>query len=99
MENVADACGIVFQGVQRYETGINSVNVERFLELAIAIGFSPTEFLNEIVDSNSFEVVNVPDLDLDDINILEAFRRVPPEDKKILLSLAKHFAEKAETNR
>ncbi len=51
LEQLAAVIGITWQQCLKYELGQNRVSVPRFLQLAGAIGFSPTEFIDELIEN------------------------------------------------
>lgn len=59
-EKLADACGITFQQIQKYEKGVNRVGYSRMEQIASAVGMTPRQLLPspEALDAPS-TVVNL----------------------------------------
>ncbi|WP_306150701.1 helix-turn-helix domain-containing protein [Roseovarius sp. MMSF_3281] len=87
---LAEAIGVKFQQVQKYETGANRVSASKLFLMAETLQVEIAYFW-EGIDSR-FAVSGTIDskraMDRDEIDMLSAFRRCPKGAKKDLISIA-----------
>jgi transcriptional regulator with XRE-family HTH domain len=86
---LAEACGITFQQVQKYEKGTNRVSASRMMQIAQILGTTASSFFGE----NDHKSKQNADIELiksaDVLRPLRAFDRIPPG--KVRASLIAHI--------
>ena len=50
--NIAEACGISFQQVQKYESGTNRVSLSRLIEICKTLRVRPGEIVDSLMEVN-----------------------------------------------
>ena len=106
-KQLADAVGIKFQQIQKYETGSNRVSASRLFEIAQALSV-PVSFFFEAIDENSDATVthiepatdeNAVSADLfqgkEAIELLNCYYRWPEEQRRRLFELTKSLTKEA----
>jgi len=84
---LAEAAGVSFQQIQKYETGANRISSSRLALIADRLGTSPAALFGP-------EPASPPLSEAD--ALLDAFRRIPdPERRRSLLSVAQAMADRA----
>jgi len=91
---LAERIGVTYQQIQKYESGKSSINVERLLQIADALGvpvisFFPTE--KEII-SEIEEPYN--ELTTEEKRLVELFRRLDRKSRKAILNVLEEMAAK-----
>ncbi len=99
-QQLADAIGIRFQQVQKYECGANRITASRLFELSSALSIPIQYFYEGLPTNNSMPVAN----DTDDITpdilrqketreLIRAYYRLGERPRRRLLDLAKSLEE------
>ncbi len=86
---LADAIGVTFQQVQKYEKGANRIASGRLSALASALNLSITDLLGAEENEAS---TPLPNLSSADHQLLAAFHKVPKDAQASLLALVKGMA-------
>ncbi len=89
---LANAIGVTFQQVQKYEKGLNRVASSRLQALASALHWSIPDLLGEEGDAAS---TPLPNLSRADHQLLAAFHQLPKDAQASLLALARGMAAAA----
>ena len=91
--DLANACGIKFQQVQKYETGMNRVSASRLWHIAAALDVPVSHFFDGL-DAAS----EAPEIDRGAAEIVAAYMAVDPEKRRSLLNIAKALAPVHQNN-
>lgn len=94
LNGVSKKIGLSYCQIQKYELAQNRISIERLCQMGRAIGFDPADFLRE-VDGRKKQKTALAEVAADaaDIKIMRAASQISnPDDKKMLLALARHFA-------
>lgn len=83
---LAEAIGVTFQQVQKYETGRNRVAAARLLAIGRALGVRPGAFFDGLGASDS--ETRLPELQPDEISHCLVMRRLGPKHRRIVTGLA-----------
>ena len=93
-EKLAEALGITFQQVQKYENGTNRISAGRLQHIAKILGVPPAVFFSDTKEAH-VDVETLFDL-LDSaaaLRLLRAYSRIPtPALKRIVTTLAEELA-------
>jgi transcriptional regulator with XRE-family HTH domain len=100
---LAEALGLTFQQVQKYEKGINRVGAARLLQTSAALGVPATYFLDGAPNAGDTEEVShegrSPSLPIqllesrDGIDLAEAFLSITdPSVRRTVIELVRHLA-------
>jgi transcriptional regulator with XRE-family HTH domain len=96
---LAEACGISFQQIQKYERGSNRVSFSRLLNIAQALGCRPEELMGVIEADRQEDVDGVSPLSLIQTRgateLLAAYARLGPEQQQAILGLLRAMAPAA----
>ncbi|OGW36927.1 MAG: hypothetical protein A2010_10295 [Nitrospirae bacterium GWD2_57_9] len=95
-EELAVALGVTYQQVQRYESGLNKLNVEKMQQVAEALSVPVSNFFE---NDSSFVVAEAPEpyLSREESRLLKHFNKIKDEkSKKIVIQLVKAMAEREE---
>ena len=87
---LAKKMGITYQQVQKYEKGISELTLRRFGQIAEAFGVSPLDFFKKCIGEKRSKRVPMSDFVFvfeQEKEVLEAFRKLNPEAKKVVLDL------------
>lgn len=87
--NVADALGLSFQQLQKYETGANRVSASKICDLAKVLNCSPTYFFEGIGENIKTDVP----ANRNEAMMLDYMRGLNDEPLRALLEIAKHIAD------
>ncbi|MCE7026393.1 helix-turn-helix domain-containing protein [Jiella avicenniae] len=92
-ETLAEALGITFQQVQKYEKGLNRISACRLVELAAALKCQPTDLLPEAgaAQATTFVVLPVPV-----IQIAHRIGGLPPVHRAHVVTVAAKLCEALE---
>lgn len=85
--DLANACGIKFQQVQKYETGMNRVSASRLWDIAAALDV-PISFFFEGIANPGDERIS-PDIDKSAVELMTAYLAVGPDQRHSLLTIAR----------
>lgn len=80
-KQLADAIGITFQQVQKYEKGVNRISLS---------------MLYQVADFFNVSILYFFDLPRDELQLMEAYRKCSTERKHVLLALAGTYGSLAE---
>ena len=93
---LADAVGIKFQQIQKYETGMNRVSASRLWEIARALGVE-IGFFFEGLDAGKGGKPIVPDPAFGDskeaVDLVRIYNAIPEAQRKRLFELARALAK------
>jgi transcriptional regulator with XRE-family HTH domain len=87
----AERIGVCTQQIHKYETGQCYPSVPRLAKIAQTLMISPLFFFESKVDSNQAILLMVPDRWRTEL--LEAYRKLRPSERKLLTSIAKSLVE------
>ena len=93
---LADAVGIKFQQVQKYETGANRVSASRLWDMALALGV-PVSFFFEGLEAAPSADDMPPDVlaDREALELLRSYYGIPEAQRRRLFDLARVLSEAA----
>lgn len=91
--DLANACGIKFQQVQKYETGMNRVSASRLWQIAAALKV-PVSFFFDGLNAE----IEPPEIDKGAAEIVAAYMAVDAEKRCSLLNIAKALAPAHQNN-
>lgn len=80
--DLAKRCGIKFQQIQKYETGVNRISVSRLDAIAKALKVSPSYFFTDKRSPPDFPSREV-------IELVGIYQRLPLEGRQLLGRLAR----------
>lgn len=102
-EKLADALGITFQQVQKYENGVNRIAASRLFEISQAMGVGVQSFYADIISGRSalsdngqepFASDNDPLTSKETLELLRAYHGITdPSVRKQFVALARSLAE------
>ena len=95
-EALAEQCGVSFQQIQKYETGMNRVSASRLWDIADALGVAVAFFFEGF--SEEAEIVEAaPDLmsDKEALALVRSYYAIPEAQRRRLFELAKVLSEAA----
>jgi transcriptional regulator with XRE-family HTH domain len=99
-QQLADAVGIKFQQIQKYETGMNRVSASRLWDIAHALDVPVTFFFEGIdhnppaTDSNSAMPTDILS-DKEALELLRSYYAIPENQRRRLFDLARVLSEVA----
>jgi transcriptional regulator with XRE-family HTH domain len=99
-QQLADAVGIKFQQIQKYETGMNRVSASRLWDIAHALDVPVTFFFEGIdhnppaTDSNSAMPTDIL-ADKEALELLRSYYAIPENQRRRLFDLARVLSEVA----
>ena len=82
-EKLGAKLGLTFQQIQKYESGSNRIGMSRFFQIAEALEVSPLFFLTDCKGKS------LTNLSREESAFLTVFNKLYPEDKQLLLHIAK----------
>jgi transcriptional regulator with XRE-family HTH domain len=95
-QQLADAVGIKFQQIQKYETGMNRVSASRLWDIAIALDVSIDFFFEGLETvAGSAQVDGDPMASKQAMELVRAFHSIPDPQRKRLLELARVLSDAA----
>ena len=86
-QQLANAVGIKFQQIQKYETGANRVSASRLWDIAHALGV-PVAFFFEGLDAEARAAERDPLTDKEALELVRAYYAIPVSQRRGLLDLA-----------
>jgi len=96
---LAEACGVSFQQIQKYERGSNRVSFSRLLNIAEALDCRPEDLMGVIEADRREDVDGVTPLSLirtrGATELLAAYARLDPERQQAVLNLLRVMAPEA----
>lgn len=99
-QQLADAVGIKFQQIQKYETGMNRVSASRLWDIAHALDV-PVTFFFEGIEQNQREVDGNGAMpadvlaDKEALELLRSYYAIPENQRRRLFDLARVLSEVA----
>jgi len=99
-QQLADAVGIKFQQIQKYETGMNRVSASRLWDIAHVLGV-PVSFFFDGLDANTDAAPKVNDLpgdimtDKEALDLLRSYYAISENQRRRLFDLARVLGEAA----
>ena len=99
-QQLAEAVGIKFQQIQKYETGMNRVSASRLWDIAHVLGV-PVSFFFDGLDEDSASVRTPGDLpsdiltDKEALELLRSYYAIPENQRRRLFDLARVLSEAA----
>lgn len=87
---LADAIGLTFQQVQKYENGTNRIDAARLAALSQALNVPPQWFFHDLGDTDTVKAPNLPvEIDETDelarretLTLIRAFNRIKDAEKR-----------------
>lgn len=95
-QQLADAVGIKFQQIQKYETGMNRVSASRLWDVARTLGVT-IDFFFEGLEGEAALAATVEDAlgSKEAMDLVRAFHSIPEAQRRRLLDLARVLSEAA----
>ena len=99
-QQLAEAVGIKFQQIQKYETGMNRVSASRLWDIANVLGV-PVSFFFEGLEADGGTSQKVGDLpgdiltDKEALELLRSYYAIPEHQRRRLFDLARVLSEAA----
>jgi transcriptional regulator with XRE-family HTH domain len=99
-QQLAEAVGIKFQQIQKYETGMNRVSASRLWDIAHVLGV-PVSFFFDGLDSETPATPKAGDLpgdimtDKEALDLLRSYYAIPENQRRRLFDLARVLSEAA----
>jgi len=96
-QQLADAVGIKFQQIQKYETGMNRVSASRLWDIARTLGVQIGFFFEGLSGEASNEGVVETDIlaNKEAMELVRAYYAIPEAQRKRLFDLARVLSEAA----
>lgn len=89
-EQLASACGVSFQQVQKYENGANRVSFSRLVQIARALGCQVTDLTSALdqpdIAPTDFEFLRLMTLP-GAVDLLKRYQAMSPEARRLLVDL------------
>lgn len=100
-EKLADAIGLTFQQVQKYEKGINRIGSSRLMQIANALNVPPTSFFEGAPTAARISAKNLDAMDYvaefvtsrDGDSLMKAFAKLPKEVQHSVVTLVEKIAD------
>ncbi|HRQ59970.1 MAG TPA: helix-turn-helix transcriptional regulator [Alphaproteobacteria bacterium] len=83
---LADAIGLTFQQVQKYETGANRLSASRIYQIAKILRLKPAYFFEGLPEYGAEEIM---DFTAEHIRLVRYYSGVPKEGQKVFMQLIK----------
>jgi transcriptional regulator with XRE-family HTH domain len=96
-QQLAEAVGIKFQQIQKYETGMNRVSASRLWDISRVLNV-PVSFFFEGLDANPNEDSSMPGdilTDKEALELLRSYYAIPENQRRRLFDLARVLSEAA----
>ena len=99
-QQLAEAVGIKFQQIQKYETGMNRVSASRLWDIAHVLGV-PVSFFFDGLDVDTTVTAKASDLpgdilaDKEALDLLRSYYALPENQRRRLFDLARVLSEAA----
>lgn len=99
-QQLAEAVGIKFQQIQKYETGMNRVSASRLWDIAHVLNV-PVSFFFEGLETNGAETTAAGDVpsdvltDKEALELLRSYYAIPENQRRRLFDLARVLSEAA----
>lgn len=97
-QKLAEAVGIKFQQIQKYETGMNQISAARMWDLAIALDVPVSYFFEGFGDEIDEDVrdmskAETPLLDKETATLVHFYRQIPERQRRKLFDLAQTLSD------
>ena len=99
-QQLAEAVGIKFQQIQKYETGMNRVSASRLWDIANVLGV-PVSFFFEGLEGDGQPAARAGDLpgdilnDKEALDLLRSYYAIPEQQRRRLFDLARVLSDAA----
>jgi transcriptional regulator with XRE-family HTH domain len=91
---LADALGITFQQIQKYESGANRISASRLVAIARILNTNILDFLGT---DDAGQTAGDPLFDEEALKLITLFKTIPqPSVRKAILTLIRDFAERSD---
>lgn len=94
---LADALGLTFQQVQKYERGDNRISASKMYEAARCLGVTTSYFFEGLGDNDSAETMSDPQAVFFAIqgadDLAKVYRTLPAEKRAALIGMVRSFAD------
>lgn len=88
-EKLAEACGVTFQQVQKYEKGTNRISASRLAQISSALGVAPAYFFPETEEAiSSADKISELVKDASCVKLLQIYQSLDTHAREGLLSVA-----------
>ena len=96
-QNLAEAVGIKFQQIQKYETGMNRVSASRLWDIAAALEVDVSFFFEGLDEDASETQSKAGDYlsDREALELLRSYYAIPENQRRRLFDLARVLSEAA----
>ncbi len=95
-QQLAEAVGIKFQQIQKYETGTNRVSASRLWDISRALGVSPSFFFDGLEMSGAQDSGEENLLEKKEtLELLRTYYAIPESQRKRLFDLARALGQAA----
>lgn len=96
-QQLADAVGIRFQQIQKYETGANRVSASRLWDIAGALDVPVNFFFDGLDADNTGAATTAPDVmsTKETLDLLRTYYAIPEAQRRRLFDLARSLSDAA----
>jgi transcriptional regulator with XRE-family HTH domain len=95
-QQLADAVGIKFQQIQKYETGMNRVSASRLWDVASTMGVPISFFFEDLAGGAEAGASGTGEMaSKEAMELVRAFHSIPEAQRRRLLDLARVLSEAA----
>ena len=95
-ERIAEALGLTFQQVQKYEKGTNRISASRLYQLSLIFGVSVAYFFEELVEEGSASSPDDVMLSRETLELVKAYYRIrDPGVRATLHAMIKAMGKRA----
>lgn len=95
-QQLADAVGIKFQQIQKYETGMNRVSASRLWDVARTLGVSIAYFFEDLPEASGASAPGSDEMaSKEAMELVRAFHTIPEAQRRRLLDLARVLSDAA----
>ncbi len=95
-QQLAEAVGIKFQQIQKYETGTNRVSASRLWDISRALGVAPSFFFEGLDNTGQPETESEDLLEKKEtLELLRTYYSIPEDQRRRLFELARALGQAA----
>ncbi len=95
-QQLAEAVGIKFQQIQKYETGSNRVSASRLWDISQALGVAPSYFFDGLAVDSSADSDTAQLLEKKEtLELLRTYYAIPESQRRRLFDLARSLGQVA----
>lgn len=96
-QQLADAVGIKFQQIQKYETGMNRISASRLWDISRTLGVSIDFFFEGLLGETEADPVETNDLlsNKEAMDLVRAYYAIPETQRRRLFDLARALSDAA----